>query len=168
MTRWFSRRSHLLCGALIASARVAGCFDAVSLPSPAEQVRRRRVLAIVALLVFTGCSAGPAASSAPSGALRTRPRVGLDYEVDASGVGNGNPGGYVTDYDRDGWPDVHVESQVQAAANREDHVGYAFTVLADRRLMYSSTLSTGQTVSTGRSDGLLTRRFCVQTDNQFY
>lgn len=32
--------------------------------------------------------------------------VGLDYEARASGVGNGDSGVYVTDYDNDGWPDV--------------------------------------------------------------
>jgi len=42
MTRWFSRRAVLRCGLLSASAGIAGCLDAVSPPSPAEQLQQHR------------------------------------------------------------------------------------------------------------------------------
>jgi len=70
--------------------------------------RNAGILAVVALLVLAGCSGGVGGfvGGTEWGFENATESAGLDYEAQASGVGNGDSGVYVTDYDDDGWPDV--------------------------------------------------------------
>jgi hypothetical protein len=65
-------------------------------------------LAVVALVALAGCTgfAGGLDSGSEWGFSNVAESAGLDYEARASGVGNGDAGVYVTDFDNDGWPDV--------------------------------------------------------------
>jgi hypothetical protein len=65
-------------------------------------------LALVALVALAGCTGIVPAfgSDGGWGFDNATDSAGLDYEADASGVGNGDSGIYVTDFDSDGWPDV--------------------------------------------------------------
>jgi len=75
--------------------------------SPARP-RLYGALALVALVALAGCGGViPAFGSGGGwGFENATASAGLDYEADASGVGNGDSGIYVTDFDGDGWPDV--------------------------------------------------------------
>ena len=70
--------------------------------------RKAGILAVVALLVLAGCSGGVGGfvGGTEWGFEDVTGSAGIQYEAQASGVGNGDSGVYVTDYDDDGWPDV--------------------------------------------------------------
>lgn len=65
------------------------------------------VLTTVALLVLSGCvGVGTFGGGTEWSFEDVTESSGLDYEAEASGVGNGDSGVYVTDYNGDGWSDL--------------------------------------------------------------
>ena len=70
------------------------------------------LVGLVVLVSLAGCVSGPGPDTDDEPARiafeNVTDDVGLTYEADGTGVGNGNSGVYTADTDRDGWTDVLV------------------------------------------------------------